>query len=170
MYPIHPIYFQFCPFHHFPFCINPTPSPALPWRAIILYSPKIHCFRFHLHLQWVLFVICRKTLSTNYFSGNYMGFRYVLKNPLVVRVITSTTTENTKFSHILIASIIHWFLWHCSPIVLVFHDENNWFCWHCMMSCGSVNVVCYRHERMHRLRLAGYFVSCVVRAYAGHFR
>jgi len=59
---------------------------------------------FHLHLQWVMFVVCRKTLTTNYFSGNYMVFRYVLKNPLVVRVIKSTTTENAKFSHILITS------------------------------------------------------------------
>jgi hypothetical protein len=158
LHPIHPIYFQFYPFHCSSFCINRTPYPALLWRATILYSPKIPWVQVHLHLQWVLFVVCDTTLSI--FSGNSLCF----KTLLVVRAMKSTTTDNRKLSHILITSDnIQCLLWHCSSTVLVFHEKNNWFCWQCMINCGTLTLSAIGMIRERTDRLAGYFVCCVVR-------
>jgi hypothetical protein len=65
--------FSVLPFVPLPILYGPSPLTCITMAFHYVPQRYIHCVKFHLHLQWVLFAVCRKTLRTNYFSGHLLG-------------------------------------------------------------------------------------------------
>ena len=129
MHLIHPIFFHFYPFHHFPF------SSSLLFAFLTCVTMEFHCisqWRVFLSFTCIFRRCCLQYASVlqELFFRQWGGVFFCIpeqKRPLlVISVIkhTFTATRNTKLLHIL-CTITECFLRHYSPTV--YYLLHCWF-------------------------------------------
>ena len=128
---IHPIYFQFYPFHNFPFSALPCSSTVQPndrWSFTCTFS---RC------LQYV------SVLQKGFFFRHLTGFYFYMseqKEPLLVVSVVKHTFTTTRIRKLLHTMHVRQLLTaSCGIIarqctVLVFHQEKNRLCWKCVIN------------------------------------